>query len=538
MERMFDTAVLTGDAAGPRGWSQRWCAAERPGGYTAAPPIGDRAADAGEWAGWPPPGGAGAAVAELARAVDDLAAVDCDGEADPGLLEAVAGLQRQLNRLEAQQVRLLDAVERREAYRAEGAVTAASWLRERARLDHAQASRRVHAARRLGRLERLAGLFAAGEVTLAHVTAVTDAAVPGRMQAVAACEDTLAELALRGLPRDVRRAAGRIRDLADADGSDAPPLDERGLDQRRGLELYRTIDGLVGGQFALDQVQGEALHTVVDAYERPDPPGTPPEQRRSARQRRADALADALRVLLDTGQAPTVQGNRPHLVLTCDLGDLLGIDPAAAGPAVQAALEARLDRDQEPRPRDGQELLDAFAQAAGGRLPAAPAPAAPAGRDTPAGPPARDGERPRWTVTDEPRPRLRHTGPLDLERTRQLALQARVQVILTLGPWRVVNVGRWHRRLPAWLRMALELVHRHCRGPSCDRKITWTEAHHVVAWHAEQGETDLNRMVPVCLEHHDMVTTGGWHVDSDPADGVCTWTGPDGQVTHTRAPRR
>lgn len=93
----------------------------------------------------------------------------------------------------------------------------------------------------------------------------------------------------------------------------------------------------------------------------------------------------------------------------------------------------------------------------------------------------------------------------------------------TLGPWRVVNVGRTARTLPAWLRPALEMIHRHCRGPDCDRPAVWTEAHHQTPWDAG-ADTDLNATIPLCKAHHDLVTTGAWNVAFDPDTGRCTWT--------------
>jgi len=101
-----------------------------------------------------------------------------------------------------------------------------------------------------------------------------------------------------------------------------------------------------------------------------------------------------------------------------------------------------------------------------------------------------------------------------------------------MGPWRVVNVGRTFRTLPSWLRTALEMVHRHCRGPDCDRPVTWTEAHHETGWE-QGGDTDLNATVPLCKAHHDLVTSGSWQVAYDPDTAICTWTGPNSQVIHT-----
>lgn len=42
--------------------------------------------------------------------------------------------------------------------------------------------------------------------------------------------------------------------------------------------------------------------------------------------------------------------------------------------------------------------------------------------------------------------------------------------------------------------------------------------------------------MPWCLAHHQLVTTGGWHMTFDPDNGTCTWHSPDGRIIHTQPP--
>lgn len=118
---------------------------------------------------------------------------------------------------------------------------------------------------------------------------------------------------------------------------------------------------------------------------------------------------------------------------------------------------------------------------------------------------------------------------------RRLLDHAKVQAILTLGPYRPVAVGRLHRSLPPWLRTALAAVHGHCRGPDCDRPVPWCDGHHHDEW-GDGGDTDVNTMTPQCRAHHTLLTTGGWTVDLDCETGTATWTGPDGQTIQTHPP--
>jgi hypothetical protein len=107
--------------------------------------------------------------------------------------------------------------------------------------------------------------------------------------------------------------------------------------------------------------------------------------------------------------------------------------------------------------------------------------------------------------------------------------------VLTLGPWRVANVGRKHRTLPGWLRAVLVMLHRHCRGPGCDLPASWTQAHHLTDWIAG-GDTDVNDSLPVCGTHHGYTTSKGWTVTLDHATGEAIWTNPKGRTLRIPPP--
>jgi hypothetical protein len=130
-------------------------------------------------------------------------------------------------------------------------------------------------------------------------------------------------------------------------------------------------------------------------------------------------------------------------------------------------------------------------------------------------------------------PQLRYAGEMTSELARQIAEDARVTAVQTMGPWRPTNVGRHHRTLPPWLREPMQMLHGTCCGPDCDRPATWSEAHHVRAWTAD-GETSLDNSAPTCSRHHDMVENGGWTVTVDPDTRIATWTSPSGKVVTVR----
>jgi hypothetical protein len=569
---MYDVGVVEGRCRGPRPpvRSAVRVAREATVAYTAA--AGREPSGVHEAAWRDPtvdPGAATAAPPSLAQAVglldaalDALGRVDLDGEADRGLLDAAVGLQRVANRLAGAQLRVLADAERREAYTLDGAGTLASWYRARTHLDHGSAARMVRAARRLPQLPALRDALEDGRVSLGHVSAVTEAAVPTRMAAITGCEQILVDLAVAAPPRQVKIALRAIIDQVDGDGCEPQPLIEDGPDARRELWLHRSVDGLWDLRGIHDTLDGEALATVIDAFERPDPPDTPPQRRRSAAQRRADALADACRALLAAGIGPQQHGAKPHIIASVDLLQLLGIDQATLAQLTQEqrrelfqqlaagldlAGEADADRDADVGDRADGEPDDADAAAEGDPADVADAHHAARKRaddhdaafehaaDVDAEAAAASGSAPAVGHRPVRTPRLRHAGEVPIATMRRLAYVAKITVVLTMGPWRVVNVGRTMRTLPAWMRAILDLVHVHCRGPDCTHKITWSQAHHQLAWD-DGGDTDLNATIPLCATHHGWVTAGTWQVDFDPDTGTCTWTGPDGQIIHTHPP--
>lgn len=464
---------------GTAGAATLW-AREEVGGYDAAPPPekeplagGDGAAlsaelggvDDGPLSGGPQlPPALTEAREQLEGALAALEGVELSAEPGEAVRTEAVALHRQVSRLQARLTDVVGEVDRRQAYVDDGAVSAQSWFRARVNCNPAEASRLVTASRRLRWLPWLAAAFSDGRVSLEHVTAITAAAVPQRRQAIEGLERSLVELAEHAQPRDVRVAVARIRDVEDGDGSDSEPLPDAGPDPRRSLSVRDSIDGLGEVDATLGALTTEWLRTLLDAFDEPDPPETPTDERRTPGQRRHDAFHAMLTRIGAHPDTPKLQGARPRVLAMVDMATLAGADTEA-------------------------------------------------------------------THT----PRLRYAGEMTPELARELARDARVTAVQTMGPWRAVGVGRDQRSLPAWLREVMQMLHSTCRAPDCDRPATWSEAHHLEAW-ADGGPTDLANAVPTCTAHHRMVTHGGWSVRMDCDTLVCTWTSPSGKVVQT-APR-
>jgi hypothetical protein len=185
-----------------------------------------------------------------------------------------------------------------------------------------------------------------------------------------------------------------------------------------------------------------------------------------------------------------------------------GLLDAEGGAVLRTALERlskRLGRDDERT--DGQRKADALVELVQhaldeGRLP------------------RRHGVRPHLTLTTslEGLKQELGAGPAELElslpiSTRSLeriACDSSISRVL-LADSMVVDVGRATRVVSAPTRRALRVRDKGCRWPGCERQVSWSSPHHIVAW-AKDGPSNLGNLVLLCFFHHRLVHEGGWQV--------------------------
>ena len=126
-------------------------------------------------------------------------------------------------------------------------------------------------------------------------------------------------------------------------------------------------------------------------------------------------------------------------------------------------------------------------------------------------------------------PLLGTSGELTPDAARHLlgTTNATMRLVLGLGPWLPVSVGRARRGLPEWMRGALQAALSKCTGPGCDRPFSWCDADHREEWW-QGGITALINAGPLCQAHNNLKHSDGWVVTFDTATGVTTWTSSDG----------
>jgi Domain of unknown function (DUF222)/HNH endonuclease len=420
-------------------------------------------------------------LATLAAVVDALAAEGLDGLSDAALADQVLVLRRLLNRLEGRWLQTLAAVDGRGAAGADQGTQApstAGWLRARLRLGAAAAAGWVRTARALyrGPLTATGQALADGEVSPAHASVLAQGTHDLPHHLAVEAEPVLVEAARRLDPPALRRVVGHLRWVADPDTADHQAQRQQ---QRRGLWLSPTLEGMVALQGLLEAEAGQTVLAALEPLARP----ANADDARSGGQRRADALAELARRALEGGRLPQTGGVRPQLLVTVDLDCLLDRHGGLGGEV------------------GGAEPLGAEACR---RL-------------------ACDGALSRVLVT---RQDPAAQGPSGLE-GRLRAAMALLPPILGGPPSQPLDVGRTTRVVTPAQRRALAVRDGGCVVPGCDRPLAWCEAHHLIPW-LDGGPTDLPNLALVCRAHHRAVHEGGWRLAR----------GPDGSFTATRPHRR
>ncbi len=258
-------------------------------------------------------------MSTLRSALDELRSGDLRSSSDEELSEDLVELERASRVLEAERARRLVEVERRGTWAVDGHLSMVSWLAARVRVGFGRAGQQVKLSRALRAMPVTSEALGSGELS-SEAAGLLISAREAAPEAFSEAEPMLVDAAGILPAREFRAAIGYWRQAADATAADERA---RRIYEGRHLHVSPTMEGTVRIDGSLDPESGQtvlvALRAMQDAWARDGV-----EDRRSAPQRRADALAELCRAWLDRSDRPKVAGERPHVVVTMDLESLEG----------------------------------------------------------------------------------------------------------------------------------------------------------------------------------------------------------------------
>ncbi|MDR7384804.1 HNH endonuclease signature motif containing protein [Promicromonospora iranensis] len=314
----------------------------------------------------------------------------------------------------------------------------------------------------------------------------TDGTAPGPTG-----EELLLDLADQHGPLVFRRFVDRFARVAD------PASDERGYKraaEREHLDVAKTFGGYHVDGFLTDE-HGEALRAAMDSVMGAPTPGDD----RSPTQRRAQALADLARAVLDSGSTGSGAAVRPHVTVTVSWTELTRLTDRSGAPP---------NHRRGGRGSNGQDVRDGTC-GTGIRCDS--------GGD-------RDGDYehehehrdglfdPPTTLTDVTAAPARFGISASLVPTaalRRLLCDSAVTRVVFGPDGQVLDVGRSQRTVTGQMRRAVIARDKHCVYPDCTQPPTRCEVHHAERHWADGGETSVRNSALLCYHHHDLVDTTG-----------------------------
>ena len=230
------------------------------------------------------------------------------------LADDLVELRRVMDLLELEWSRRLSAFTSARGHDLEGHSSPTAFLTHRCRMSAAHAQRSVAMANRLPAVSFVEKAVEGGDLSLDQARVFTN--LPDHLSRdLARDEVTLVNAAAQLTVSDTRRLIEYWRSAVDGPGTDTTV---ELMAQRRYLFGARTFEGMVKIDGLLDPIAGDLVLTALEAATAPPGEG----DLRSARQRRADALADLARSFLDSGEARGSE--KPHVIVLTDLDALQG----------------------------------------------------------------------------------------------------------------------------------------------------------------------------------------------------------------------
>ncbi len=420
------------------------------------------------------------AVETLSRALDVLLAADLADLPGRGAEQVVVALHRAAERAAAGVTTGPPRLERDGWWAVDDEATFPRWVARRLGMAVPTARRRVRVGRALSdHLPQAAAAARSGALGTEAAAVLAGTVTSDARREVLAdpehgCNEAFLLAQAVALPVDDLRSVVRVwSHRAD------PASDERGYreaDEHEHLSLSRLPFGYrVDGQLTVEH--GQQLSAALAAVS----PVPAADDVRSAAQRRAHALADLARTVLEHHPVGAGRVARPGIMVHVDHATLAGL---VAQSCDTEAVGAGAGRRGGPRSGGGGGPQDTA-----------------------------------WLA-----PQL--FGPDDLRRGAffedgtsvprevldQLACDGGLSRFLFAPDGAVLDVGRTRRIFVGSVRAAVVARDGHCAYPGCSAPPHLGEVHHVAHWVRDGGHTEPANGVLLCYHHHEVVHRRGLSV--------------------------
>jgi hypothetical protein len=526
-----------------------------------------------------------AALAMAEAAFDYLNSAELAGLPTEVLSEGLQQWTRLDAKRAAAEARLTEAFDSQQGYVTQAQRSTGAWLRLFAGQTDAAARSQVASAKRHAAHRTVAEAEASGAFSESYGRWICTAVRKFPRADQPAVEKILVEAAVNGLQiEDLSMLATEIMQRIHPHGM---PEDEDRIDAERGVTLGKTLGGAGRLNGDLAKHATALTDTVLEALA----VKRGPEDLRTAKQRRHDALIQAFQLLVDSDLMPSRGGSKPQIKVDIPFDALRRLPQAAQ--LEEEWIQEKLTSLARTR------LTDVFPQDPGAwDDPAQP----PAGTLAPTEHPGHSDEVAGLCGTDlqgvfggtpatltgigaisDRLAAALHcdsihtpvvTGNVNRQALAQMAghwlhaqgsapskptesawlrlqetllrwaidvlsgetgLAAYLRTGLLQGPMStpsiVLDAGRDSRTIPAGLERAVRRRDRRCRFPGCDVPAELAQVHHLTEW--DNGGTHRpDNLLIMCSFHHLIaIHTWGWTITAHP-DGTITATSPQGRTLH------
>src|SRR5256714_8044144 len=251
----------------------------------------------------------------------ETAIADFDREADDDFVDP-RRLSAAIDRLQGKLCRVLGAARKRGDHLVAGQ-SACTWVAAQCQMSKTTAADRLCVGEQLGNLPRIAEALGSGQIgyQAAAVICHLSEQVGEKRQYID--QEHWIAYAQKFSLKDLRYLTYEARVRWDCEGFERQSEEDYEL---RSLDISETTRGMYRLDAWLDPVGGAALKAAIESLSNP----LGADDHRTAKQRRADALVEAMHHAMGQGTLPRRNGVRPHISVTTTIEGLKGEIGAAA----------------------------------------------------------------------------------------------------------------------------------------------------------------------------------------------------------------